>query len=83
MGWLGVKVADDAGPLVGKTFVGGVIDSYEVGGQNWGAISYGRPNAAAAYDLAVSPSPRTVEAFVVTVSVLGRSNVHCGFVTVL
>ena len=29
------KLVADAGPLVGKTFVGGVIDSYEVGGQNW------------------------------------------------
>ena len=29
------KLVADAGPLAGKTFVGGVIDSYEVGGQNW------------------------------------------------
>ena len=37
--WAGFmqKLVDDAGPLAGKTFVGGVIDSYEVGGQNWSA----------------------------------------------
>lgn len=37
--WAGYmqKLVEDAGPLTGKTFVGGVIDSYEVGGQNWGA----------------------------------------------
>jgi hypothetical protein len=35
--WAGFmqKLVNDAGPLAGKTFVGGVIDSYEVGGQNW------------------------------------------------
>jgi hypothetical protein len=35
-GFMG-KLVEDAGPLTGKTFVGGVIDSYEVGGQNWSA----------------------------------------------
>lgn len=37
--WAGFmqKLVEDAGPLAGKTFVGGVIDSYEVGGQNWSA----------------------------------------------
>ncbi|MGH7951851.1 MAG: glycosyl hydrolase [Limisphaerales bacterium] len=29
------KAIDDAGPLAGKTFDGSLIDSYEVGGQNW------------------------------------------------
>jgi len=35
--WAGFmqKLVADAGPLAGKTFVGSVIDSYEVGGQNW------------------------------------------------
>jgi len=35
--WAGFmqKLVADAGPLTGKAFVGGVIDSYEVGGQNW------------------------------------------------
>ena len=35
--WAGFmqKLVADAGPLAGKSFVGGVIDSYEVGGQNW------------------------------------------------
>jgi hypothetical protein len=35
--WAGFmeKLVADAGPLAGKAFVGGVIDSYEVGGQNW------------------------------------------------
>jgi len=31
------KLVEDAGPLTGKSFVGGLIDSYEVGGQNWNA----------------------------------------------
>ncbi len=37
--WAGFmqKLVADAGPLAGKTFVGSVIDSYEVGGQNWSA----------------------------------------------
>jgi hypothetical protein len=29
------KILDDAGPLAGKTFNSSLIDSYEVGGQNW------------------------------------------------
>lgn len=29
------KVLDDVGPLAGKTLDGSLIDSYEVGGQNW------------------------------------------------
>jgi len=35
--WTGFmqKLVDDAGPLAGKPFNGSVIDSYEVGGQNW------------------------------------------------
>jgi hypothetical protein len=35
--WAGFmqKVISDAGPFVGKSFVGSVVDSYEVGGQNW------------------------------------------------
>lgn len=35
--WAGFmqKLVEDAGPLVGKSFVGGLVDSYEVGGQNW------------------------------------------------
>ena len=35
--WAGFmqKLVEDAGPLAGKTFMGSVIDSYEVGGQNW------------------------------------------------
>jgi len=35
--WAGFmqKLVQDAGPLAGKAFVGSVIDSYEVGGQNW------------------------------------------------
>jgi hypothetical protein len=37
--WAGFmqKLVEDAGPLTGKTFEGSVIDSYEVGGQNWSA----------------------------------------------
>jgi (4-O-methyl)-D-glucuronate---lignin esterase len=35
--WAGYmqKILDDAGPLAGKTFDSSLIDSYEVGGQNW------------------------------------------------
>jgi hypothetical protein len=35
--WAGFmqKVLDDIGPLAGKTLTGSLIDSYEVGGQNW------------------------------------------------
>jgi hypothetical protein len=35
--WAGFmqKVLDDDGPLDGRTLVGSLIDSYEVGGQNW------------------------------------------------
>jgi len=35
--WAGFmqKVLDDVGPLAGKTLDGSLIDSYEVGGQNW------------------------------------------------
>ena len=37
--WAGFmqKVLDDAGPLAGKTLTTSLIDSYEVGGQNWTA----------------------------------------------
>ena len=35
--WAGFmqKLVENAGPLAGKTFNGSLIDSYEVGGQNW------------------------------------------------
>jgi (4-O-methyl)-D-glucuronate---lignin esterase len=35
--WAGFmqKLVEEAGPLAGKTFNGSLIDSYEVGGQNW------------------------------------------------
>ena len=29
------KILDDIGPLAGKTLNTSLIDSYEVGGQNW------------------------------------------------
>ena len=48
-GFMG-KLVDDAGPLTGKTFVGGVIDSYEVGGQNWSAGFRGEFKRRRGYD---------------------------------
>lgn len=35
--WAGMmkKILDDVGPMAGKTLTGSLIDSYEVGGQNW------------------------------------------------
>ena len=50
--WAGFmqKLVADAGPLAGKTFMGSVIDSYEVGGQNWSGNFRGEFKHRRGYD---------------------------------
>ena len=72
--WAGFmqKLVTDAGPLAGKSFVGGVIDSYEVGGQNWSPDfrkefkrrrGYDPTPFAAAFTGRVVESPQITERF--------------------
>jgi len=51
--WAGFmqKIIDDAGPLAGKSLDGALIDSYEVGGQNWTGKFREEFRARRGYDL--------------------------------